>query len=55
MMYEPPSGPQTPSMALEVAGEPQVHLVHTTGFSYSYQGCRFCVLMIERSAPVGED
>lgn len=52
LMYEPPAGDQTPAMALEVLGANEVHLVHTTGFSYSYQGHRFCILMIERSAPV---
>jgi hypothetical protein len=51
-MYEPPAGAQTPPMALEVAGGQDVHLVHTTGFSYAYQGHRYCILMVERSAPV---
>jgi len=50
-MYEPPVGDNTPPMALGVAGQPEVHLVHTTGFVYSHGGYRYCVLMIERSAP----
>jgi len=51
-MYEPPVGDEVPAMAIEVLGTNEVHLVHTTGFSYSYQGMRFCILMIERSAPL---
>jgi len=51
-MYEPPSGENTPPMALSVQDSPEAHLVHTTGFVYSHGGYRYCVLMIERSAPV---
>ncbi len=55
VMYEPPAGEQAPPMALEVIGADEVHLVHTTGFSYSYRGCRFCILMIKQSAPMQKE
>jgi hypothetical protein len=54
IMYEPPLGDDIPAMAMEIVGVDEAHLVHTTGFSYSYLGRKFCILMIERSAPLNE-
>lgn len=51
-MYVPPSGDNVPEMALQIDGDDRVYLVHTTGFVYAYEGTNFCVLMVEREAPL---
>lgn len=51
-MYQPPHGQQAPPMALAIAGHSSVYLVHATGIHYAYGNYEFCVLLVDREAPL---
>jgi hypothetical protein len=53
-MYEPPTAENALPMAVHVHGTDEVHLVRSLGISYNYEHRRFCILQIERSAPIQE-
>jgi hypothetical protein len=54
VMYEPPAAENALPMAVHVQGTDEVHLVRSLGISYNYEHRRFCILQIERSAPIQE-
>jgi len=53
-MYAPPSSENAPPMAIAITGHDSVYLVHSTGIQYAYGNQEFCVLLIEREAPMQE-
>lgn len=44
----------SPPLALNIVGRPEVYLVHTTGVHYAYGGTEFCVLLVEQSGTLDQ-
>jgi hypothetical protein len=51
-MYAPPAAENAPPMAIAITGHDRVYLVHSTGIQYAYGNQEFCILLIEREAPM---
>ena len=42
-------------LGIHIAGEPVAYYAHTTGIEFSDAGVDYCVLLIEREAPLAAD
>jgi len=53
-MWVPPSGDETPPLAMHIDGDDTVYLVLTTGLQYSHGDNTYCILMIEQTGQLPE-
>lgn len=52
--FPQPQGDRSPSLAMNITGQPEVYLVETTGVTYSYENAEFCVLAVSSQGKLPE-